>query len=133
MLVWAAGEVNAHEFIAPTLEELHTARVAGRDALDALLRRFSSRGDEWEEEVGCAAEPSHIARLDVDIVRRIKERVCRTKPELRAAFQQARAGTNVHVSLLASTRELEARPPVFLFCRPTPSARVRSASRLGHA
>ena len=93
ILVWEGGEIDAHEFIAPNLEAQGKAREAGN--YDALLKRFSSRGAEWEEEVGCAAEPPHVARLDGEIVRMIKERVCRHRHQLMGEFQKldrARAG-----------------------------------------
>lgn len=93
ILVWEGGEIDAHEFIAPNLEA--QAKARGGEGYDALLRRFSSRGAEWEEEVGCAAEPPHVARLDGEIVRMIKERVCRHRHQLAAEFaklDRARAG-----------------------------------------
>jgi len=94
ILVWEGGEIEAHEFIAPSLEAQE--RALNGDGYDALLRRFSSRGSEWEEEVGCAAEPPHVARLDGEIVRMIKERICRHRHLLAAEFaklDKARSGT----------------------------------------
>jgi len=91
ILVWENGEIDAHEFIAPNLEAQQNA-ASTPDGYAALLRRFSSRGSEWEEEVGCAAEPPHVARLDSEIVRMIKERICRYRHLLAAEFKKLDKG-----------------------------------------
>ena len=84
-MVWSGGEIDAHEFIAPNLEAQHKA-LQEEGGFEALLRRFSSRGSEWEEEVGCAAEPPHVARLDGEIARMIKGKVCRNRHALASEF-----------------------------------------------
>ncbi|KAL1514965.1 hypothetical protein AB1Y20_004041 [Prymnesium parvum] len=89
VLIWENGEIDAHEFISPGFEKLRAATEKGEKAVAELISRYSSRGEQWEEEVGCAAEPSHVARLDGEIVRMLKERICRSKPALYSALAQA--------------------------------------------
>lgn len=105
ILVWEGGEIDAHEFIAPNLEAQHKARNG--DGYEALLRRFSSRGSEWEEEVGCAAEPPHVARLDGEIVRMLKERVCRHRHQLAAEFAKLDRGRAGRLSVEMWAKGLE--------------------------
>uniref|UniRef100_A0A7S3B373 EF-hand domain-containing protein n=1 Tax=Haptolina ericina TaxID=156174 RepID=A0A7S3B373_9EUKA len=92
ILQWENGEVDAHEFIAPDLEKLQAAYAKGPEEVKQLVRRYSSRGDLWEEEVGCAAEPSHVARLDGEIARMIKERILRNKSQLGTQLRGADEG-----------------------------------------
>jgi protein phosphatase len=87
LLVWRQGEIDAHEFIAPNLQAQQKALEDGN--YDALLRRFSSRGPEWEDEVGCPAEPPHVARIDSRMVVTIKQRICRHRHALLAEFTKA--------------------------------------------
>jgi protein phosphatase len=97
VLVWEEGEVDAHEYIAPTLEKQEGA-ASGDGSLAALKERYSSRGANWEDEVGCAAEPPHVARLDGEIVRMIKERICRHRHALSEAFARLDGTGSGHVS-----------------------------------
>jgi len=97
ILVWEGGEIDAHEFIAPDLEKQNKA--VQEDGMGALLKRFSSRGAEWEEEVGCAAEPPHVARLDGHLVVQIKERVCRHRHALAAEFAKLDKGHTGKISV----------------------------------
>lgn len=91
VLLWENGEIDAHEFIAPALAELDHAMVTGKggEEMKRLFAKHSSRGEHWEDEVGCAAEPSHVARLDGEIVRMVRERICRCKGALHEAFRMA--------------------------------------------
>lgn len=94
VLVWDEGEeLCAHEFNAPTFGELRAARAKNgmprKGGLDALLATHSSRGKLWEKYVGVSAVAPQVARMDGDIVRMLKERICRYKHELQAYFDGA--------------------------------------------
>ena len=91
VLVWDEGEeLCAHEFTAPTFDELRHARAKNgmpkKGGLDQLLATHSSRGKLWEQHVGVSAVAPQVARMDGDIVRMLKERICRHKHELQAYF-----------------------------------------------